>query len=100
MQLKELSMQAIWNDQVIADSENTVIVDNNHYFPADSIVERYFEPSTTTTVCSWKGKAHYYSLAVNGETNVDAAWFYPNSQQAAKHIEGYIAFWKGVDIRE
>ena len=93
-------MKALWNKQVIAESNETVVVENNHYFPADSIHKEYFKPSDTHTTCPWKGKASYYHLEVNGETNRDAAWYYPEVSELAKGIKGRIAFWKGVEIIE
>lgn len=91
-------MKATWNGTVLAESNDTIVVEGNHYFPADSINRDYFSPSETHTVCSWKGTASYYDVTVNGETNKDAAWYYPETKQDAKNIEGYIAFWKGVIV--
>jgi len=91
-------MKAIWNDVVIADSDSTVVVDNNHYFPADSVNKSYLKLSDKTTVCGWKGTSNYYSLVVGGSENRDAAWFYAEPKEAAKGIKGYVAFWKGVSI--
>ncbi|WLD56624.1 DUF427 domain-containing protein [Salinispirillum sp. LH 10-3-1] len=91
-------MKAIWNDTVIAESDDTVVVEGNHYFPEESVNEEYLVDSDKTTVCSWKGTANYYSIVVNGETNEDAAWYYANPKSTAKGIRGYIAFWKGVQI--
>ncbi len=91
-------MKAIWNGTVLAESDETVIVDGNHYFPPASIVDEYFEPSATHTVCGWKGTASYYDVIAGGETNKDAAWFYPEAKDDAKNIEGYVAFWKGVTV--
>jgi uncharacterized protein (DUF427 family) len=91
-------MKAIWNGAVIAESDNTVIVEGNHYFPPDAINKEHFRPSDTHTVCGWKGTASYYDIIVNGEVNKDAAWYYPNAKDAAANIENYVAFWKGVKI--
>ena len=91
-------MKATWNGEIIAECEHTIIIENNHYFPADSIKEEFFMPSTTHTVCPWKGTASYYTLAVGGQQNKDAAWDYPKTSPLAKGIEGRIAFWKGVQI--
>ena len=91
-------MRAIWNDQLIAESEDTVKVEGNHYFPSDSINKEYYKESETRTTCPWKGEANYYSLEVNGEENSDAAWYYPETSDLAKNIKGYVAFWKGVKI--
>ena len=96
----EFIMKAIWNGQVIAESEDTIVVEGNHYFPADSINEEFFAPSETHTVCGWKGTASYYDITVDGETNKDAAWFYPDTKDEAKNIENYVAFWKGVEVTE
>ena len=93
-------MKAIWNDTVIAESNETKVVENNHYFPKESVREEFLKSSTTTTRCPWKGKASYYNLEVNGEINKDAAWYYPDTSLAAKPIENYIAFWKGVKVTE
>jgi uncharacterized protein (DUF427 family) len=93
-------MKAIWNNQVIAQSDATKMIENNHYFPADSVVEEFLKKSDTKTSCPWKGIASYYSIVVNGNENKDAAWYYPNTKHAAKEIEGYIAFWKGVKIEK
>lgn len=91
-------MKAIWNNQIIAESTNTVVIENNHYFPPTSLNKDYFKSSKTTSHCPWKGEASYYSLEVNGKVNEDAAWYYPSTSHAAKPIEGYVAFWKGVEV--
>jgi len=91
-------MKAIWNGVVIAESDQTIVVEGNHYFPPDSLHKEFFKPSTTTTVCGWKGTANYYTLEVNGKQNVDAAWYYASPKEAAKQIAGYVAFWKGVTV--
>ena len=91
--------RATWNNAVVAESDATVIVEGNHYFPPESIRKEYFKPSATHTVCSWKGTASYYTLEVNGEVNKDAAWYYPTPLDAAKHIAGHVAFWKGVQVQ-
>ncbi len=75
------------------------MVEGNHYFPPDSIHSQFFKPSTTTSVCPWKGTASYYTLDIDGKQNPDAAWFYPETKQAAEHIRGRVAFWKGVEVR-
>ena len=93
-------MKAIWNGKVLAESDDTIVIEGNHYFPEDSINKEYFENSDTHTVCPWKGTASYYSLNVEGSTNRDAAWFYPETSEMAKPIEGRLAFWKGVEISE
>ncbi len=91
-------MKAIWNDQVIAESEETVQVEGNHYFPPDTIKKEFFKESNTHTTCPWKGEASYYTLKVNGSENKDAAWYYPETSELAKNFEGYVAFWKGVKV--
>lgn len=91
-------MKAIWNNTVVAESDATVVVEGNHYFPADAIHRDYFEPSATTSVCGWKGTAHYYTLNVDGQRNSDAAWYYPEPKSAAAEIAGHIAFWRGVKV--
>ena len=91
-------MKAIWKDTVLAESDRTEVVEGNHYFPPDTIKREFFEPSGTHTVCPWKGIASYYTVAVNGARNPDAAWFYPQTKDAAKNIEGFVAFWKGVEV--
>ena len=93
-------MKAIWKDQVIAESDRTVVVEGNHYFPKEAVKAEFLRDSATHTTCPWKGVASYYSLQVGGETNRDAAWYYPQTKDAAKHIEGYVAFWKGVKVSE
>lgn len=91
-------MKAIWKDTVIADSTDTVVVENNHYFPLGSVNPAYLERSNTTTVCGWKGTANYYTLKVGTESNVDAAWYYAEPKAAAAQIKGRVAFWKGVRV--
>ncbi len=93
-------MKAIWKDVVIAESNDTRIIEGNHYFPADSIRKEFFKASETHTVCQWKGTASYYTLEVGEEENKDAAWYYPVTSALAKSIEGRIAFWKGVEVVE
>ncbi|MTI41109.1 DUF427 domain-containing protein [Fulvivirga lutimaris] len=91
-------MKAIWNGTVIAESNDTVVIEGNHYFPADTIKKEYFKSSDTHTVCPWKGTASYYTVDVDGEANKDAAWYYPETSDLAKAIKGYVAFWKGVEV--
>ncbi|GAB4417994.1 MAG: DUF427 domain-containing protein [Bacteroidia bacterium] len=91
-------MKAIWNNVIIAESDDTVVVEGNHYFPVDAVDPAYLRPSDLHTTCPWKGQASYYHLAVDGSMNQDAAWYYPQTKAAAKHIEGRIAFWKGVQV--
>lgn len=90
--------KAIWNGTVVAESDATVVVEGNHYFPPDSIRREFFRESTHTSVCGWKGTASYFSLEVEGETNENAAWTYPDPKAAAKEIEGHVAFWRGVKV--
>lgn len=92
-------MKATWNNSVLAESNDTVVVEGNHYFPAESIQREHFRDSPTHTTCPWKGEASYYDVVVNGEVNKDAAWYYPNPKEAAKNIEGHVAFWKGVKVQ-
>ena len=91
-------VKAIWNDTVIAESDDTVVVENNHYFPLASVVPDTLTPSATTSGCPWKGTANYYSVIAGGKTNPDAAWYYPEPKAAAAAIKGRVAFWKGVTI--
>lgn len=93
-------MKAIWNNVVIAESDDTVIVENNHYFPKESIKKEFFKDSGTHTTCPWKGVAYYYTLDVNGMENTDAAWYYPDTSELANSIQDRIAFWKGVTIEK
>ncbi len=92
--------RAIWNGAVIAESDATIVVEGNHYFPPDSVRREYLSDSQTHTVCSWKGTASYYDVVVNGEVNRDAAWYYPTPKAAAQQIAGYIAFWRGVKVTD
>ncbi|MDT0641478.1 DUF427 domain-containing protein [Zunongwangia sp. F363] len=91
-------MKAIWNNAVIAESDETKIVENNHYFPMASVKQEYLEESETHTRCPWKGKASYFNIKVKDKVNEDAAWYYPQASHAAKPIENYVAFWNGVEI--
>jgi uncharacterized protein (DUF427 family) len=89
---------ATWNGSTIAQSDDTIVIEGNHYFPPDSLTAELFRPSNHTSVCSWKGVASYYDLEVDGEVNADAAWYYPEPKDGAKEITGYVAFWKGVEV--
>ncbi len=91
-------MKAIWNGHVLAESDDTVIVEGNHYFPDAALDRAWLIPSATTSFCPWKGTAHYYTLAVDGLENPDACWYYPDPKPAAMQIKGRVAFWKGVRI--
>lgn len=93
-------MRAIWKGRVIADSDDTIVVENNHYFPPDSVNDELLIKSDTTSYCPWKGTAAYLSIEVDGDANKDAAWYYPEPKDAAKEIENYVAFWNGVEIKE
>lgn len=90
--------RAIWNGQVLAQSDRTEVVENNHYFPADSINQEFFRDSPTHTTCPWKGEASYYTIVVDDQENKDAAWFYPETKEKASNIKGYVAFWKGIKV--
>ncbi|MBI4082581.1 MAG: DUF427 domain-containing protein [Candidatus Lambdaproteobacteria bacterium] len=92
--------RAIWNGAVIAESKACLVVEGNRYFPPDSIRREYFNPSDTRSVCSWKGTASYFDVSVNGQVNHDAAWYYPETSPAARQIQDYVAFWKGVRVEE
>lgn len=91
-------VEARWNGAVIARSDDTVVVEGNHYFPAEAVDPAVLRPSTTTSVCGWKGTAQYHSLAVDGKENRDAAWYYADPKLKAENIRGRIAFWKGVEV--
>ena len=93
-------MRARWNDTVIAESDATIVVEGNHYFPPDSVSRDLLVDSSTTTVCPWKGTASYYTLSVNGKENPDAAWSYPQPKNAAAEIKDHVAFWRGVTIED
>ncbi|MFQ5568295.1 MAG: DUF427 domain-containing protein [Rhodothermales bacterium] len=93
-------MKAMWNGAVLAESDATVLVEGNHYFPPESINRAFFTGSDTHTRCPWKGLASYYTIEVNGESNVDAAWYYPSPSDAAGHIKDHVAFWRGVQVVE
>jgi uncharacterized protein (DUF427 family) len=90
--------RAVWNGAVIADSDDTVVVEGNHYFPPESVNRRYLTDSEAHTICSWKGVASYYDIEVNGEVNPGGAWYYPDPSSAAENIKGYVAFWRGVEV--
>lgn len=90
--------KAVWNGIVLAESDDTVLVEGNHYFPLADVNLDYFSETDFHTTCPWKGEASYYSVTVDGQTNENAAWFYPQPKNAAKHIEGRVAFWRGVQV--
>jgi uncharacterized protein (DUF427 family) len=91
--------KATWNGALIAESDQTIEVEGNHYFPAAAVTKEYLRPSSTHTTCGWKGRASYHDVVIAGQTNKDAAWYYPDPLPAAKQIAGYIAFWKGVTVQ-
>ncbi len=91
-------VKAIYNDTIIAQSDQTRVVEGNHYFPPDAVVKEHFVQSDTHTVCGWKGTASYYHVEVGGQRNADAAWYYPEPKPAAAEIRGYVAFWRGVQV--
>ena len=93
-------MKATWNNTVIAESQDTVLVEGNHYFPESSLKREFVTFSNHKTVCAWKGQASYYSLLVNGELNSDAVWYYPTPKAGAEQVQGRVGFWKGVIVRE
>lgn len=93
-------MRAIWHGTVIAESDDTVVVERNHYFPAAALRSSHFRPSKTKSTCPWKGVASYYDVVVGDQVNHDAAWYYPSASDEAKSIEGRVAFWKGVNVVE
>jgi uncharacterized protein (DUF427 family) len=93
-------VKAIWNGQVIAESDDTVVVEGNHYFPAQSVNAVYLTDSAAHTTCHWKGTASYYSLSVDGQVNTDGAWYYPDPKPEAEHVRGRVAFWRGVQVVE
>ncbi len=93
-------MRAIWNGKVIAESDDTVVVEGNHYFPRESVDDSVLLDSDTHTVCPWKGEASYFTLNVDGETNRDAAWYYPSPKRAASQVTDRVAFWRGVTVTD
>lgn len=92
-------MRALWNDTVLAETDDTVVVENNHYFPLSSLNRDLFRESSHTTVCPWKGTASYYDVVVDGKVNANAAWYYPTPKSAAAEIKDRVAFWKGVQVQ-
>ena len=93
-------MKATWNNVDLAESEQTVVVEGNHYFPPEAINKEYFQESSTHSTCPWKGEASYYNVVVNGQVNKDAAWYYPEPKAAAAEIKNHVAFWRGVKVGE
>jgi uncharacterized protein (DUF427 family) len=94
------AMKAIWNGRVIAESDETVIVESNHYFPRNSIVQEFYSQSNKTTHCPWKGDASYFNIEVDGSSNQNGAWFYVEPKEAAKEIANMVAFWNGIEVIE
>jgi uncharacterized protein (DUF427 family) len=90
--------QAKWQDVILAESNDTIVIEGNHYFPPDSLDRQYFLDSNTNTTCSWKGEASYYTIKVGDQVNPDAAWYYPDPKEAAAEIRDYVAFWNGIEI--
>jgi uncharacterized protein (DUF427 family) len=93
-------MKATWNNAVLAQSDQTIVVEGNHYFPPESVNREYFQESSTHTICPWKGQASYYDVVVEGNINKDAAWYYPETKPSADEIKDRIAFWRGVKLEE
>ena len=93
-------MKAIWNNEILAESDDTIVVENNHYFPPTSVNDQFLEGSPTHTTCNWKGIASYYTIAADDKQNEDAAWYYPAPKEKARNIKDYIAFWRGVEVVE
>jgi len=91
-------VKAIWNEAILAQSDETIVVEGNHYFPPDALNREYFQESNKHSTCGWKGQASYYDVVVNGDANRDAAWYYPAPRPAAAQIKGYVAFWRGVKV--
>jgi uncharacterized protein (DUF427 family) len=96
--MRSIKMKATWNGTVLAESDQTIVVEGNHYFPPDAIQRAYFQDSSTHSTCPWKGEASYYTVAVDGQQNPDAAWYYPQPKDAAQQIKDYVAFWHGVKV--
>ncbi|GAA4807883.1 DUF427 domain-containing protein [Nocardioides caeni] len=94
-----MTMQAVFNGVVVAESDDTVVVEGNHYFPEESLRREHFTATSTTTVCPWKGTASYYTVEIDGQTAANAAWYYPTPKDAAQEITGRVAFWRGVEVR-
>ncbi|HKV40192.1 MAG TPA: DUF427 domain-containing protein [Blastocatellia bacterium] len=93
-------MKAVWNNKILAESDETIVIEGNQYFPPASIKREYFKDSSTHTTCPWKGLASYFDVVVDAEVNKDAAWYYPDPKEAASQIRGYVAFWKGVQVEK
>jgi uncharacterized protein (DUF427 family) len=93
-------MKATWENTILAESDKTIVIEENHYFPPESVNKEYFRSSDTHSTCPWKGLASYYHVDAGGKVNQDAAWYYPEPKEAAKQIKNYVAFWRGVKVSE
>ena len=93
------TMKAVWNGVTLAESDRTIVIEGNHYFPLDAVKREHFQASNTHTTCHWKGEASYFTVAVDGKANKDAAWFYPSPTSEAAQIKDYVAFWHGVKVQ-
>ncbi len=93
-------MKAIWNGKILVESDDTILVEGNHYFPIEALNQEYFDQSNTSTTCFWKGEANYYNIVVDGQVNRDGAWYYPSPKNAAKHVKDRVAFWRGVRVEK
>ena len=91
-------MKAIWKNRTLAESDDTIVIENNNYFPPESVKKEFLKESEMHSTCPWKGEASYYDIVIDGDVNKDAAWYYPEPKEAAKQIKNYVAFWKGVEI--
>lgn len=91
-------MKAVWNRATLAESDKTIVIEGNHYFPPDSINKEHFQDSSTHTHCPWKGEASYYNVVATDQVNQDAAWYYPDPKPEAAEIKDYVAFWRGVKV--
>lgn len=93
-------MKAIWKNNIVAESDDTIIIEGNHYFPPDAINSKFFKPTDTRTVCPWKGEASYFTLHADGQESKDAAWTYKTPKEMASQIKNYVAFWKDVEVKK
>jgi uncharacterized protein (DUF427 family) len=91
-------VKAVWKNMTLAESSDTIVIEDNHYFPPESVKKEYLQESQMHSTCPWKGEASYYDIVIDGDVNKDAAWYYPEPKEAAKQIKNYVAFWKGVEI--
>lgn len=95
-----MTVRAVWNDKVLAESDDTVMVEGNHYFPREALRSEHFQPAAVTSVCPWKGTASYFDVVVDGNRNAGAAWYYPEPKDAAAQIKDRVAFWRGVQVTQ